>query len=215
MSTRYVDTLGEIHPKWMIDLLAGRTAESPFKLLLWDGNQLRVEHKFTLHFSESERRVYRPVKVDPTIARAIYFPTQSAPYGTTRELFEALFEVIKRFSGLAETEARLLSYAVLASWVVEFTEVPICLALVGPPSIERRQLLRLLRCLLRRALPLGEANLAALCSLPMDIGPTLLIERCEPSSQFLKFLEATNSQDAQIVSKGRVLKACCAKVVCI
>jgi len=49
----------------------------------------------------------------------------------------------------------------------------------------------------------------------MEIAPTLLIERCEPTPQFLKFLEATNSHDAQIVSKGRILKACCAKVLCI
>ena len=215
MRTTYVETLGEIQPKFMIDLLADRIAPGQFKLALWDGEQVRVEPKFMMDFPKSGRRVYSPAKVDPTIARAIYFPTQPAPYGTIRELFEALFEIIKRFSGLPQTEARLLSYAILASWVVEFTEVPICLALVGSPSIERRQLMRLLRCLLRRALPLGEANLAALCSLPTEIGPTLLIERCEPSSQFLKFLEVTNSQDAQIVSRGRVLKASCAKVVCI
>jgi hypothetical protein len=101
------------------------------------------------------------------------------------------------------------------TWVVEFSELPISLALVGPPSPERRQLFRVLRCLSRRALLLGEASLAGVSSLPMEIAPTLLIERCERSSQFRKFLEATSSRDAQILSKGRILNACCAKFLCI
>ena len=215
MNTRYVTTLGEIHPTWMIDLLADGTAESQFKLLFWDGEQARVEQSLVLNWSESERREYRPTVVDATIPRAIYFPARVTPYGTTRDLFEALLGVIKQFSTLAEAEVRLLSYAVLASWVVEVTEVPISVALVGPPSPERRQLLRLLRCLFRRALLVGETSLAGLCSLQMEIAPSLLIERCEPSPQFLKFLEATSSHDAQIVSKGRILKATCAKILCI
>ncbi|SRR5712692_1247079 len=122
MSTRYVETLGDIRPEWMIDLLADGTPERHFKLLFWDGKKPQVEHTLALTWpGGSEQRVFRPGKVDPTITRAIHFPTHVAPYGTTRELFESLFGVIKRFSGLAETEVRLVSYAVLASWVVEFT----------------------------------------------------------------------------------------------
>jgi hypothetical protein len=49
----------------------------------------------------------------------------------------------------------------------------------------------------------------------MEIAPTLLIERCEQSSQFRRFLEVTSSRDTQILSKGRILNACCAKVLCI
>jgi len=215
MSTRYVETLGDIRPEWMIDLLADGTPERQFKLLFWDGKKSQVEHTLALTWpGGSEQRMFRPGKVDSTITRAIHFPTQVASYGTTRELFESLFGVIKQFSGLAETEVRLLSYAVLASGVVEFTEVPVCIALVGPPSPERRRLLRLLHCLFRRSLLLGEASLAGVSSLPMEIGPTLLIERCEPTPQFVKFLEATSSRDAQIVSKGRILNASCAKVLC-
>ena len=40
---------------------------------------------------------------------------EKSSFRTTRELFESLLGIIQRFSGLAETEARLLSYAVLAS----------------------------------------------------------------------------------------------------
>jgi len=215
MNKRYVDTFGEIQPKWMIDLLADGTAGSQLKLLLWDGETARVQQNFPMNFPDLEQRVYRPAKVDATVTREIYFPSRVGSFGTTREIFEALVAIIKRFSGLAETEVRLLTHAVLASWVVEFTEIPVCVALVGPPSPARRQILRLLRCLFRRALLLGEASLANFRCLPMEITPSLLIERCELTPQFLKFVEATSSHDAQIVSKGRIFKACCAKVLCV
>src|SRR6266404_4059790 len=215
MNKRYVDTFGEIQPKWMIDLLADGTAGSQLKLLFWDGQRTLVQQNFPMDFHNVEWRVYRPAKVDATLTREIHFPSRVASFGTTREIFEAVVDIIKRYSGLPETEVRLLTHAVLASWVVEFTEVPVCVALVGAPSPARRQLLRLLRCLFRRALLLGEAGLAKFSSLPMEITPSLLIERCELTPQLLNFLEATNSHDAQIVSKGRILKACCAKVLCV
>lgn len=215
MITKYVETLGDIRPAWMIDLLVDGTPERQFKILFWDGEKSKVDYALDLTWpGGSGKRVFRAGKVDPSISRAIHFPTHLASYGTTRELFESLLGVIKRFSGLEETAARLLSYAVLASWVVQFTEVPLCIALVGPPSPGRRQLLRLLHCLFRRALLLGEASLSGLSSLPVEIGPTLLIERCEPTPQFLKFFEATGSRDAQIVSKGRILNVCCSRVLC-
>src|ERR1700730_701677 len=201
MNKRYVDTFGEIQPKWRIDRLAAGTAGSKLKLLLWEGETARVQQNFPMNFPDLEQRVYRPAKVDATVTREIYFPSRVGSFGTTREIFEALVAIIKRFSRLAATEVRLLTHAVLASWVVEFTEIPVCVALVGPPSPARRQILRLLRCLFRRALLLGEASLANFRCLPMEITPSLLIERCELTPQFLKFVEATSSHDAQIVSK--------------
>jgi len=216
MSVKYVETWGVIHPDWMIDLITDGTSKKQFKLLFWDGKEHYVAVRLDLDSpGESQPRVLYPPKVEPTLAQAILFPTQVTSYGSVRDLFEAACEALKRFSGLPDVDARLLTYAVLASWVVEFTEIPISVALVGPPSPERRQLLRVLRCLLRRALLLGEASLQGVSSLPTEIAPTLLIERCERSSQFRKFLETTSSRDAQILSKGRVLNPYCAKVLCI
>jgi len=57
-------------------------------------------------------------------------------------------------------------------------------------------------------------SVAAVSSLPMDIAPTLVIERCEPTPQFQRFLDLTNANGSQIVAKGRVLRLCCSKVLC-
>lgn len=96
-----------------------------------------------------------------------------ADHQPTETLLRGLIGIIKQFCGLPDNDALLLGHAVLASWLIEFTEVPVCVGLIGPPSPERRQPLRLLRCLFRRALVVGEASLGELCSLPMDSAPTL------------------------------------------
>jgi hypothetical protein len=216
MDTTYFDTLGEIRPDWMIDLLAEKSEGGSLKLVFWKNRQIYIGQVLTIDWAEgSKRSVYRPQMVDPSVLRSIYFPSRVDSDGGTRELHEGLCRVIKRFAPMTDVHASLLAYAILASWVVEFTEVPVCVALVGPPSPERRQLLRVLRCLFRRALQLGEASVAGLSSLPMAITPTLFIERCDSSSQLRKLLEATSSREAQVLSKGRILNTYCAKVVCV
>jgi hypothetical protein len=215
MRTRRVETLGETYPGWLIDLIAGRTPEDRFNLLYWDGQELVAGESITwIARDGSEQCVYYARKVDPSIGQIIYLPKDAAPYDSTGDLLNALSSTIKQFSGLEDAEASLLGYAVLASWLIDFTQVPVSLALIGPTSPERRQLLRLLHCLLRRALVVGEASLAGICSLPMEIASTLLVERCEPTTPFLRFLEATNSRDSNVIVKGRILNACCGKVLC-
>ncbi|MGB7435857.1 MAG: hypothetical protein WBR26_00775 [Candidatus Acidiferrum sp.] len=134
-------------------------------------------------------------------------------YKSTRTLFNSLCALIEKFGGLPHTEASLLAQAVLASWFADLAPVRLNMALIGSPGPERRQLLRLLQCLLRRALPISEVSVAAISSLPMEIAPTLLLEHCELNPQFQRFL-LTTSGDAQIVAKGRVLPVSCNKVLC-
>jgi hypothetical protein len=185
-----------------------------FNLLYWDGQKLVAGESIIWTAEDgSEQRVYRARKVDPSIGETIYLPKNVAPYDSVGDLLNALSSTIKRFCGLEDAEASLLGYAVLASCLIDFTQVPVSLALIGSASPERRQLLRLLHCLLRRALVVGEASLAGICSLPMEIIPTLLVERCEPTTPFLRFLEATNSLDSHVIVNGRILNTCCGKVL--
>lgn len=214
MRTRHVETLGEARLRWLIDLIAGSTPEDRFNLLYWDGQKLVAGKTITWTAPDgSEQRVYQARKVDPSIGQAISLPKNVAPYESTADLLNALSDIIRRFSGFEDAEASLLGYAVLASWLIDFTQVPVSFAIIGPASPERRQLLRLLRCLLRRALVVGEASFAGISSLPMDISPTLLVERCEPTTPFLRFLEVTNSRDSHVIVKGRILNVYCSKVL--
>src|SRR5258706_5180486 len=216
METKFIKTYGEIHPSWMIELVADASHSERLKLLFFDGSQERIQNDVVCtHPESSEKLHYLPADLDASVLRAIHFPADATGFGSTRELFDAICSLVKKFTNLSDQYVSLVSYAILASWMVEFTNIPICLAIVGAPSAERRQLLRLLRCLFRRSLLMSEVSLAGLCTLPMELTPSLLIERCEPGAALEKFLHVTSSPGAHIASKGQLLNVCCAKVICV
>jgi hypothetical protein len=216
MATNVVQTVGEIRPTWMAELVADPAREDRLRLLYWDGQVEQIRERLALTLREgADPTIYEPAEIHPNVLRAITFPDHAADYGTRRELFESVCSAIRKFIALPEESVALVGHAVLASWVVESTEVPVCLALVGPAGPERRQLLRLLRCLFRRALALSGVNLAGLSALPMNLTPSLLIEHCEPNAALQTFLRATSSPEAHVTARGQLLNLCCTKVVCL
>jgi len=210
-----VKTFGEIGAKWMIELVADRERANSTQLLFWYGTKEEIRRELVITLpNQTYRSVYRPAEISPNLLRVIYLPDHPEPYGSTRELFEQVRTVIRKFTPLSEDSVALLAQAVLASWVVEALEVPPCLALVGPVGPERRQVLRLLRCLFRRGLVLSGVSLSSLSSLPVYLTPSLLIERIEASTTLHAFLLATSSPEAYVAAGGKLINFCCAKVFC-
>lgn len=115
---------------------------------------------------------------------------------------------------LSENLVSLAAYSVLASWFVDCTATPVCLSIVSPRPGQGSQLTRLLGCLYRRALLLGQTTLTGICSLPLDFQPALLIENGKCDGQLLKLLRPLNAHDAYVPWKGRLINVCGAKVVC-
>jgi len=159
--------------------------------------------------------VYRPAEFALGLSRAVRLPAKAASYGSAKDLLDGLCAVIKRYTALTDSQASLLALSAMASWVAEFTEVPVCLALEGPPSVERRQLLRLLCCIFRRPLHLADPNFSGVCSLPLELGPTLIVEGCEDVKQLRKLLQATRSREARVIANRRVVTACCPVILCV
>ena len=216
MTAKIVQTLGEIGPNWIVELVADRDRPERTKLLYWDGTTERIESRLALALSgQAAPSIYEPAEIHPNVLRAIHLPDRAAPYGSTRELFESVSSTVRKFTSLSDDSVALLVQAVLASWVVEATEVPICVALVGPMGPERRQVLRLLRCLFRRALVLSGVTLNNLSVLPMDLTPSLLIEHVEASNALQTFLHVTSSPEGYVAARGQLVNLCCAKVFCI
>ena len=211
-----VKTFGEIGQNWIVELVADQQRHDQVNLLYWDGSKEKIQKSLILSLhGGKDRAIYQPEEINSSILRAIYLPDHVAPYGSTRQLFDELCLTLKRFAPLTDHHVALLAYAVLASWVVESTDIPICAALVGSGGLERRQLFRLLYCLFRRALILSSPNLASLSALPMELTPSLLIECCEPGAALRAFLHATGSRESHFIVKGRLLHFCSAKVLCI
>ncbi len=211
-----IKTFGEVFPKFMLELVADDEPNGSFNLLLWDGAQAHIQGSVRLvtgSGSDSKQRIFEPPDIDSTIRRAMRFPTGVASYGSCRGLFNEVCGVIKKFTDLFPKVVSLAAYSVFASWFSDLTPVPVYVSIAGPPSYQRSNLFRLLSCLYRRPLLLGEISAAAICSLPMDLCPTLFFEGCEFSRQFQKIIRASSAHDFYIPWKGRLISTRCAMVI--
>ena len=210
-------TFGEVFPKFMIEVVADKASAEGFNLLLWDGAEAHTQSSIRLksapgsQFGES---IFYPPDVDSTVRRAMRFPSHATPYNSSRELFANVCDLIKRFVDLPENLVSLAAYSVFASWFVDCTATPVCLSIVSPRPGQGSQLTRLLGCLYRRALLLGQTTLTGICSLPLDLQPALLIENGKCDGQLLKLLRLLNAHDAYVPWKGRLINVCGAKVIC-
>ena len=210
-------TFGEFSPQYMIELISDSTPVGSFKLLLWDGTQTFIQDHVGLKLkpgSDSGAIILEPPDLDPTVRRAIRFPTSDAPFCSTQELFNDICALVKKFTDLSPNLVSLTTYSVLASWFSDFTPVPVCVSIVGPHSHQRSNLFRLLSCLYRRPLPLGEMSAAVISSLPMELCPALFVEGYEFTPQLQKVLRASSARDIYFSLKGRLINTCCAKVIC-
>lgn len=212
-----IETYGELAPEFMIELVAGDPRGGGLALLLWDGTEQHIQSSLRLEAargSEFKARAFRAPDVDSTILQAIRFPTHAAPYGSERQLFGEVSALINKYTGLNGKLASLAAYSILASWLVDCIESPVCLSIVGPDLTEGRQLVRLLACLYRRALRLSDMTLAGVSSLPMVLRPALFVEHCEPNKDLQTLLRASSSRDTYVPRNGRLVDLSCAKVIC-
>src|SRR5208282_1149154 len=212
----HIETYGELAPQFMIELVADDAPAGGFKLLLWDGAEQHIESHLRQEGAPGSvftPRMFRAPEVDPTIQRAVRFPTHAAPYESIRKLLGEICALIDKYTGLHGKSASLAAYSVLASWLVDSIEIPICLSIIGPVSTQGRQLFRLLSCLYRRALLLIEMTLTGVYSLPTDLCPALFVERCESNQDLPKLLRASSTRDSYVPRNGRLVNLCCAKVI--
>jgi hypothetical protein len=210
-------TFGEVSPKYMIELISDGMPIGSFKLLLWDGTQSFIQDQVGLKLkpgSDSGAIILEPPNVDPTVRKAIRFPTSDAPFCSTQQLFTDICTLVKKYTALSPKLVSLTAYSVLASWFSDFTPVPVCVSIVGPHSHKRSNLFRLLSCLYRRPLLLGEMSAAVISSLPMELCPALFVEGYEFSRQLQRVLRASSARNIYFPRKGRLINTCCAKVIC-
>jgi hypothetical protein len=211
MRMTVIQAYGEIFREDLLELIENPSQDGGFSWL-WK----RPGQEEVIAQSFRDRRSNRPpIKVDPAILRAVRFPRKPVAYGTGRELLDGIFDLLKKYTYLTELQASVVAFSAIASWVVERSHAPVCLAIIGPPSTERRQLLRMLHCFFHRPLHLAECKLSDILSLPPTLNPTLLIEHCEDLSQLRKIVRTTSSRDAYTISQRRPISAYCAKVVCL
>lgn len=204
--TRRSTTFGEVFPRFAIELVRPDSSPTP-ALLLWDGTEAHIESSLRLLSGPDSNfagRVYLPPCVDPTIWAAIRLPTHASDYGSTRKLFDGVCELISKFAGLPQNPARLAAHTVLASWLSDATATPVCVS-IGGAAGPGLQLFRLLSCLYRRPLVLSACGFAGLSSLPMQLCPSLFIERDRINGPTDKLLRAVNIRGGYVPRNGRLV----------
>jgi hypothetical protein len=212
-------TVGTICKNSVIELVADDTREGCFNLAFWDGEKAHVQPRVkvtvrSVSAAKSEGRTtrYEPADMDLTISQAMCFPSRVDCSSSSRQLFSDIYGEIKRYTDLPDKFVSLAALTVCASWFPEL-DSSIRVVIGGPPSAQGQQLFRLLFCFYRHPLLVGEMSLAALYSLPMELSPSLFMERCDNGPQLRKILRATNSR-GHIPRRGRLVSARCATVLC-
>jgi hypothetical protein len=210
-----LDTFGEIFQQFMIEVVATNGFRPRPALLLWDGRMARVGPSVSLQADSGARfeaRTYEPPPIDPTVLRALRMPACATDYESTRKLFDEICALIKEFTGLTEKRVRLAAHSVFASWFPDATGNPIYLSIVGPRLGPGAQLFRLLSCLYRRPLVLGDCSLAEFYSIPTELCPSVFIEQHPFSSRAEKLLSAVGAPGAYVPRKGKLMKSRCSRV---
>lgn len=201
-------TAGEIFSNAMIELVADPADFRCLNLLLWSGNGATVAQRVSY-----ENRWYEPVAVDPTVVRAIRWPKCCREYGSTRKLFDQIRDLISAHLEIGDAPARLLTYFVFSTWFPDRLSLAPGLAILGPDVTSAAQLLRLLACICRRSMLMGEVSRSGLLGLPLRLAPTLLMDRPRLNPSLRGFIRASNRRGVGAVTRGKVLDVCCPKVI--
>lgn len=211
-----ISTFGEVWPHLIIDLVTSKPPETGFQLISWDGSRIEVAPSVrTVSDSGSfyYEKLYGVPQLDPTLLQAMRFPAEALEYSSEYELFTDITGNIQGYTNLSEELSRLLAYCVFASWFPDCAPKPLCISILGPESRQGRQLFRLLSCFFRRPLLMSDVNLAALCSLPTGLAPTLFLEQSELTRQAEKALYVPTARDTFIPWKGRLVNLSWTKVI--
>lgn len=213
-------TVGNLLTHGIIELVSDRAHDGRLRLLVWNGTRAYIADSVTEKVqppsapeSEREKIEYVPVDIDLTVRRSIRFAERADSFDSSRKLFDDLCGVIKLYTELPERFVFLVAHVVRASWFSDYSDSWISLAITGPPSYQGQQLFRLLLCLCRRPLLLAEVSLPALCALPMDLCPSLFIDRSDFSPQLQRVLRATQAR-GHVAWKGKLVRTRCTTVVC-
>lgn len=183
-----VSTAGQVFPDGAIIELIGGTASCKPDLLLWIPNKAETVAPRLEYLG----RTYEAVSLPPSIHRAMRLPARCADYGSVGELFTGIADLFTRHFHFAERESKLLACFCMSTWLADRLPSAPGLAIFGPDQGAAIEVLRLLNCLCRRPLLLGEITRAGFRALPMYLLLTLLINRpgCTPEGQ--RLIQASN-----------------------
>ena len=183
----------------MIELVGGVHIARP-QLMLWDGSRETIGP-----IVEYDGQRYEPAEIDSSILQQLTLPTRSCPHGTTREFLINICKLVADLVSLDEKAASLVARVVLCSAIIDAVSVAPVLVIAGPDIARADRLVRLLRCLCWRSVPLTSVTPASFCSLANGARYTFLISQANVSEKLQKLLDDASRSDRKIPFRGRLL----------
>lgn len=194
-----IPTCGEVFPDATFVELVRTAGSMRPSVLLWDGREHMVSK-----VAEYRGLRYKPRVINSTILQKLRLPATVGSFGSIRELFEEICQLIDRFVRLPEKSTSLVGRFILATWLVDAMQTAPRILIEGPDIARARQLAQLLHCVCRRALPMSEVTPAALCSLPSGMRFTLLLHQDAVSRKLAALLKATAVRGNPVLRAGEL-----------
>jgi hypothetical protein len=111
---------------------------------------------------------------------------------------------LDRYASLPPGATEIIVAFAVASWFVDCFSVAPLLHLLGPDN-EVARALRLMGCLCRRPILLSDVDVAALCTLPSNLDPTLLVNQRTLGRRLTHILLASNDRHFRVArGKGEI-----------
>jgi hypothetical protein len=194
-----VETFGEAVPGLILESVVDPDHPGHLLLHTWDGHRTTTARKIE-HGGVS----YIPQNLASGIVQSVRFAPRSLPFGSPAKVISSLRDFLSTYARLQPEVADLLVAFGLATWFCDCMPVAPVLCLFGPDSAVS-QVLRLLGCLCRRPVLLGDVDFEGIATLPNRLGATLLINQRDLGRRVKRALLASNRRHFCVVrGRGRL-----------
>jgi hypothetical protein len=182
-----ITTAGEVFSDGtVIELVAGSREHAQPMLLLWNGRRAVVDVR-VVH----DGRDYEPSLIDPVLYRVMRLPDEPAGYTSVRHLFDGIVDLFTQSVRLPQSTAGLLGGFAMSTWLGGRVSQVLHLAMCGCDEDLGLDVLRLLHCVCRHSLLIGEITPAWLRNMPTYLAPTLLVNQTEVRPGLQRLMRAS------------------------
>ncbi len=195
----------------LVELVRDALDPAALCLLRWKDGKATVERQIELG-----EKTLVPPSIDPTLVKAVRWPSGVMPCGDLQDLLRAIELPLAEVLDLHEDSVNFASKFALSTWFPDRLPVAPYLWIVGPPESGKTTLLRFLHRVCRRAVLAGDITPASLYKLASLRHPTLLIDECDfgksrTSLDIQRLLRTGNTPEVLTFRNGRAFESYCAR----
>jgi hypothetical protein len=205
-----IPTAGEIfHDGTAIELVRDPSGSEKFTLVRCYDDLLETNHEVL-----RDNRIFVPIAMTPSVARAIRFPTRVALPESVNKLFMDVHALLQSHLGQLDGCTTAIVFAIFASWLSPVLPMAPVFSIFAPVGSPKDLVLQMLSMLCRRPLRLVGLRRGDLRRVPTELHPTLLLDEPDLTASMRAILHASARRGAYILDGDRVLELFGPTIVC-